>query len=527
MLERATGVAGTWRYPAGPVLSTPAAAAADPSAGQGRWRAIDIGRAVIVVVAAAVVIELLRVHGGVAGTELASSWQLLDLEILSSDPLRGIWYLHTQPPLHNVVIGLVAWSPMPLAGTMFVLYAGCLLLTAFALQDLLVRWTVPVSVATGVACLAIADPGLLSTIRIASYEVPLAAMLVGLVWVLDRYLEAPSARLLAAIVALGTALVLTRALFHPLWLAVVLAIMLLARRPSRRQVLLAIAVPTVLAGGIALKNWMLVDSASLSSWTGFNLQRGVLGPMPDDTVQAAIADGAVTDLAAMQPWLELTEYAPWLDGCRPAHGHPAVADPTKTVGALEVSNFNHECYVGLYDESQDNALTMIRREPGQYLADRVLALGISHAYVPLGHDTAAMSILGEPLPTTSWMDRLFELLVPRTTVDVDASGWNVPLYGDTVRFELAWPVVAATLLVAARAAVAAVRAWRHRHGPPARREIVWLVVGVTICFVVVGGDLIELGENARFRSMLDPLLLGFGAIAATSAVRRVRERVRA
>jgi hypothetical protein len=481
-----------------------------------------MGRAAIVLVLAAVLIELQRVHGGVAGTELASSWQLLDLEILSSDPLRGVWYLHTQPPLHNVVIGLVAWSPFALAGTLFVLYGGCLLVMALALQDLLVRWTVPVSVATVAACLAIADPALLSTIRIASYEVPLAAMLVLLLWVLDRHLEVPTGRRLGAVVALGCALVLTRALFHPVWLAVVLTIVLLARPPTRRQVVVAITVPVVLVGGVAAKNWVLVDSPSLSSWTGFNLQRGVLGPMPDDAVQAAIAAGAVSDLAAQRPWLDLTEYAPWLDDCQPAHDHAALANPTKAVGATEISNFNHECYLELYAESQDNALTMIRREPTQYVVDRVLALAISHAYVPLGDADPGTSLLGEPLPSLSWMDRLFEAVTPRTTIEVDASGWNIPLYGDTVRIELAWPVVAATVLVLARGGVAAVRAWRQRRDTPERREIIWLVAGVTVGFVVVGGDLVELGENARFRAMLDPLLIGFAAIAATSVGRRLK-----
>ena len=74
------------------------------------------------------------------GIELASSWQLLDLDVLEHDPLRGVWFLHTQPPLQNLVIGLVAWSPLPLAGTVFVLYAGCLVVLGLLVHDLLIRW---------------------------------------------------------------------------------------------------------------------------------------------------------------------------------------------------------------------------------------------------------------------------------------------------------------------------------------------------------------------------------------------------
>jgi len=504
------------------VRSRPAATAAFPSTGLRGWRPITTGRAAIVLVVAIVLAEVLRVDGGVAGTELASSWQLLDLDVLSSDPVRGVWYLHTQPPLYNALVGLIAWSPLPLEGTLFALYGACLLVVALGLQDLLVRWTVPVGVATVAACVAVAWPPLLSTIRIASYEVPLAAMVVVLVNVLDRHLEQPTGRRLAGVIALGTALVLMRALFHPVWLAGLLVIVLLARPVSWRHVAAAVAVPAVLVGGLVVKNWVLVDSPSLSSWTGFNLQRGVLGPMPPDTVQEAIAAGAVSDLAAQRPWLELEAYEPWLDGCEPAHGHPALAARTKRVGSTEAANFNQECYVGLYSESRRNATTMIRREPAQYLADRLLALGISHSYVSLGVAGPATNWFGEPLPSVSWMDRLFRAVVPRTTVEVDTREWNIPLYGDSFRFELAWPVIALTVLVMARGGVAAVRAWRQRRHLAERREIVWLVAGLTVAFVVVGGDLVELGENARFRAMLDPLLFGLGTVAATSAVRRLR-----
>jgi hypothetical protein len=44
-------------------------------------------------------------------------------------------------------------------------------------------------------------------------------------------------------------------------------------------------------------------------------------------------------------------------------------------------------------------------------------------------------------------------------------------------------------------------------------------VAATVVMVVVGGSLLEFGENGRFRSSLDPLLiglpLGWGAIAVS------------
>ena len=486
-------------------------------------------RLVVVAVVVVVVVELVRVHGGVDGGELAASWQLLDLAVLEDDPLRAVWHLHTQPPLFNLVIGLVAWSPLPLAGTVFVLYALMLLAVGLLVQHLLVRWGVPVVAATIAAGFAVANPSLLFTIRIASYEVPLAAMLLALVVAIDHHVRRPTGRSLAAVVAAGTALVLTRALFHPLWLLAILAVVLVTRRPPRRDVVLALAVPALLVGAVMVKNAALVGSPSLSSWTGFNLQRGVLGPLPATTVRAAVADGTVTSLATMRPWQPLDTYGPWLDGCRPASGHPALADPTKSVAGAEVPNFNASCYVGLYEESAANARAMIRRVPGQYAADRLLALALSHGYTNVGYAGGQRSLFGATLPTITWMDRLFDVVMVRTTFVIDQRAWNVPLLGDRFEFTLGWPLLGATLVVLGRGAWALVRWVRRRAGPLPATEVVWLVAGVTVAFVVIGGDLVELGENGRFRSMLDPLLFALLAVAVTDAIRRltpvaVRER---
>jgi hypothetical protein len=104
--------------------------------------------------------------------------------------------------------------------------------------------------------------------------------------------------------------------------------------------------------------------------------------------------------------------------------------------------------------------------------------------------------------------------------------WNVPLVGTGLAFSVAWPLVIGTLLVIVGTAIAAVGCWRafRRHVPPPGRDVVWLVAGFTIVFVVFGGDLVELGENARFRSMLDPLVLVIAASVAVDLIARFRHR---
>src|SRR4051812_13435181 len=101
-MEQASQRVAVRRPRSGPPRGEPLPHRASVRAGQGagRWP----GRLLTVGVCGAVVAELVRVGAGVRGSSLQVSWQLIDIDVLRHDPLRSVWYLHTQPPLHNLVV---------------------------------------------------------------------------------------------------------------------------------------------------------------------------------------------------------------------------------------------------------------------------------------------------------------------------------------------------------------------------------------------------------------------------------------
>src|SRR5690606_32986339 len=129
------------------------------------------GRAIVLATVLAAVVALNVQGPGLPGEELASSWQVLDLRTLGADPLGSLWYLHVQPPLHNAVVAAAVWAPGPTVGILFVLYAVTLAATGLLLHALLVRLGRGPVVAGAIAALAMADPGLLATVHIATYEI--------------------------------------------------------------------------------------------------------------------------------------------------------------------------------------------------------------------------------------------------------------------------------------------------------------------------------------------------------------------
>jgi hypothetical protein len=479
---------------------------------RGRDR-LRLGQAVVVGAVAAAIGTLAAAGIGVERSALEEAWQLVDLDVLADDPLGSVWFLHTQPPLHNLVVGLVAWSPLPLPGTLQVLYTACLLGIGLGIHHLLVRWGVGPLAAGAATAVAVLNPYLLSSMHIGSYEVPVALAVVGTLVFAQQYLDTGRPGWLLATSGAATFGALTRSLLHPAWVVGIVAVLVAARAAPPRAVAAAALAPLVLVGGWMAKNEVLFDRFTASSWLGFNLQRGVVAPMVLDDVESAVAAGDVSPLAREQPWQTLAAYGDLAAGCEPTRDHPALAVATKERD--DVPNLNAECFLPLYDQAADDAGVLLRRHPGRYLATRRDAFVLT-----IGATTAG------PPGTSTWIDEVYDRVNLTRTLTVDATDWNLPLYGPVLM-----PIESSLLLggllvvVAGRSIVAIARLARRgaRRADRARwpsEEVVWVLVGGTVAVVVVGGALAEMGENARFRTSLDPVLIALPLGTALRAVAR-------
>ena len=171
-------------------------------------------------------------------------------------------------------------------------------------------------------------------------------------------------------------------------------------------------------------------------------------------------------------------------------------------------NLNAECYLPVYERAQSDALTLIRLHPGRYLSTRSAGLVT----------TFGVANIDDRRPT--WLDQAYRPLLGRRTVMVSNEGWNLPVLGtDHIPVTISYTLVFVYLLATVRMVAAAVRlvrlGWHQRRSWPSE-ELVWLAVGATVLMVIVGGVMLEFGENGRFRAMTDPLIvgadLGFGRV---------------
>ena len=448
-------------------------------------------------------------------------WQLIPWDILSSDPLRSIWYLHVQPPLWNATLGLAAWlSPIGDVTTVQVVMATFGVATAAGCAELARRLGAGSRASVVIGLLATLHPEVLKGAFEPTYELAVAALLVAVALVAigpgaevaTRRVLDPRRRVVLLAIVL-TAVAMTRSLYHPVWLAVVLAATLWTyrRRLARRAVVTAVLVPLIVIGAWMGKNYVLFDRATVSSWFGMNLQRAVIPVLDLDDLDDMYDRGLVSDVAVIGPFGKYALYADAVESCRPSRAHRSLSEPMRTTDPWS-PNFNYECFLPIFDQAGRDAWAVIREHPEVWLEGRLWSVRTTFA------------VSGTPPESSSWvmrtLDRTYSILRLDLGGVLSTRGWGTPVFG-----RLEAPVDFGLLLIpmyglVVGAGVARIRRVVRSGETYDPRALGAVVIGWTVAFTVVVGAVAELGEQARFRTMTDPLTTVAAAVMVVGWMRR-------
>ena len=444
--------------------------------------------------------------GGFSTLMFRASYQLLDVRQLAAHPIQSVFLLHIQPPLFNLLVGSVLrWSPISAALTFQFLYVASGLVLVVALRLLLIELGFNETAATIGACVVAVDPLLLAYEHTATYEYPVAMLLVVSGLLCAKYVATRRLAILAGFVVALTVIVLTRALLHPLWLVAAVLLVVVVARPhaSWPRVVAVLAIPVVCIGAWTVKNQVLFGEPTLSSWFGMNLDRGVLATMPKADVDKLIAEHKLTPAAAVRPLSPYSLYEPFFGPCGTHFTEPVVRSVDKSYPG---SNFNAVCYIPVYHDAQSNSIDAIKAEPGVYLERRWPSFVQHFSLAPAAYPAPGMERQGQNR-VLKGLGYAFQPLLLPAGVRIDDRSWANPLFPNsppyTVRLSLV--LLAATLLVIIRGLLAIRDLLRRVHVPAATT---WIYLSFTVFFVTAVSIATEYGENGRFRVMIDPILLG-------------------
>jgi hypothetical protein len=439
-------------------------------------------------------------------------WQYVDPVLLKYDLVRSLVYLHSQPPLFNLFLGLILKLFPGHEATAFQLIFLALGLTlTLSMFFLMARLGAPFVLAAALTGVFILSPAAILYENHLFYSYPLAALLCAAALCLHRFVAARRARDGLAFFTLLASLVYLRSVFHWVWFVFFVALLSFHLRADRKRILLTAAVPALLVAALYAKNQMIFGTSVTSSWLGMNLSRMTTFRLPREERAAMVQAGQLSQLALAGIFQSVDLYRqhfPWVPSA--TTGIPVLDQVRKQNGEL---NLNHLAYLEISRRFARDALQVIRLRPGVYLHCLLRTYFIF--FVPAS-DYGFLSERNRAA-IRSWegsYDAVVNLRFQRHDVyKLEDERARSPLaYYEHNIFNMGWSLLLAYCLVVA---------YGFRHCRAAFRrapaDLPLVLTGaflwISIVYVTVLGNALEYGENNRFRFDIDPLIFALLAVA--------------
>jgi hypothetical protein len=452
---------------------------------------------------------------------LHGAYQLLDVRLLRDNPVTSIYYLRSQPPLFNVFTALVVRLPARLVNTTLLLaWHAAALTTALLTFGTMRRVGVRAWLAAGLVSFYLLLP---ETLLIESwfFYSQLVMLLVALMlWGLARF--ASTRATVDGVLFTGAlgALVLLRSSFHIVLMVVLIAIVWRQLHLSARRVAVIATIPVLIVAAWSMKNLIVFDSSSNSSWLGMNLSYVAHAGVTRRDCQRLRADQRLSAIACETAFGKPPAYLSQF----PKTKHYGAAATDSLYKSTGEPNYNAGLYAAVSRQYQHDSLELLRHGGISAIAR---AEGAAYTvWAEPGDDSlqlrrARSAIAGY----ADWFDRLV-LLRPVAT------GWNNParFAADAGQFPIgdALGSISYTLVLGFGLALfGGVAGWRQgRRGQPALQCV--CVAGLVVMVVsTVVGNALDYRENNRFRVETSPVVLVLASVGVEELWRRTRSRARA
>jgi hypothetical protein len=425
-------------------------------------------------------------------------WELLDVRLLQHHLAQSLWYLHSQPPGFNLLVGLaLKLFPHHVAGAFHVLFLVLGLASALALEVVLERLGFRPWLSVALAVLISCAPFWLVYENWLYNEYIVMTLLLLAAFALTQFTRAWRVRWGVAFFAILAAIVYTRSSFQIVWMALVVACLCAINRDTWRIILKAAAVPLLVVVLLYAKNAVMFGSATTSSWIGMDLARITLWVAPESEKQRLVGEGKLSRVALVDPFSPLPDYKGLV---RPPGrtGIPVLDRAAKSNGAVNLDNRE---YLELSRIYLRQVLRFIRYDPEGY------ARGIGKAAGKLSVPATDYSYVYPQRDRIRIWDQIFNGIVYWRTPWLHRIGFGLVLMYVVTTL---WGLVLFVRLA--------------RRGKASAAAATTIFVWATCVYLLLVGSLTDFGENERIHVPIDPLVLVLAALVVRDVVRTLRRR---
>lgn len=416
----------------------------------------------------------------------------------------SVIHLHNQPPLFNLFLGIVyTLFPGSSSVVFHTIYLVLGLTLTLSLYSVMTRLGVMKKLAAALTVLFIASPACILYENLLLYCYPVTVMLCLGVLFLVRFLEKGCTLDLLCFFCLTAAVVLTRSMYHLVWFAVFPVLLIVFRRNEWKRILAAALIPFMAVFLLYAKNLYLFGGFNGSSWMGMSLSKLTTMRVPEKDRIELMRRGKLSELSLIPPFKALWQYGEYGDIPEFKATGVQVLD---TVFYPDIgNNWNNAAYLAISKQYLKDALYVLRTMPGVYV--KGVAESFKLFFFPSSdwfHQYASV----KNVEKIGYFERVYNRCIEGQFFGSIAPGIDHvidPGYFGSARnigfFILVIYIVSCGyglrllfLVMSGKRKVSA-------------GFIAVAAMMVTIVYATCAGNLLEVGENYRFRFDIDPLLI--------------------
>ena len=417
----------------------------------------------------------------------------LSTAALRDDPLRNIWWIHTQPPLYNLwgAAMIKLFYPHFLGDiyTAQIVMGGAICALAYGIARHLIRNSAVAFVI--VALYTALDPALLLLETLTFYTVITTLIVVAGVFCLSLFADRRHARYLVAFVACFSAAVLTRTLYHLIFLVPVVILAVVLVGAQWRRMLVISCIICLAPVGWHAKNAVQYGFFGATSWAGMNLWHIVQQNYSDAQLQTLANEGYIDPVVAALPAFSHPDaYAEYGFDARSSHA------------ILNEDNYQNINMVPVGKLYLQSALRVIAHDPLHYARNVLRAYRLfarPSSFIKPGQ----LYVYPNQLRIPDLMQANANVLYGRAVSRL-LSTWGglqfSPMLG--LLLPVCWVGYAGLLLKKSRGS-------RMKFVALIREDPVTFFVAILIAYTTLVACMGEFGENNRFKMPIEPVMWPF------------------
>jgi hypothetical protein len=446
--------------------------------------------------------------------------QILDLNLLHHQLAQSLLHLHSQPPLLNALVGLaekVAGSHYGELITFLYLVLGlCAIISVYVSLTLL---RVSSILSLCISLVLLLNPSEILSEFDPIYTVPVVAIHCFLALATICYLRRRSLPSLYCMVGLAVLLTLTRSSYQWIWVIAILATVWWQTPQNRAQIRTAALIGVFLSLLWPVKNEVLFHHFISTTWGPLSMSKHWDWNGP--AVQALVRQGLLTTFASPDESDEAVRAQLRSKFQGPPTGFPELDDVTKKTGGS--INWNSLAGLRLNDARQKDIYVLLRDDPKLYAISVLHSVAIyfypsTQYYAMFDEENSQFSEIARHYQPLRAIDTVVRRVccnvfgLPPNTPVLSAAGTSGPQSHRTVASVVGKLCIGALLLNGAllicMISFGRRSIWQGAHD----RKVAAMVMTLSVAYSFLVVNLVEIGENERYRFETQALVFMVAAI---------------